>query len=176
MAKRKTTDSLLAEYADAVASGRTSAFTAGKNRGREGMELMNTIQTLYEALRPVPVPETLASRVREQVRREIAGRAAPAEAEPGIASRLRTTARAFLRRAGELVININLGEMLGGQVAQRTRPAEVYAYSVVEALDKAARRRKARILLDSEGRIYEVPQSVLRKYQLSSEEIRRRRV
>ena len=55
------------------------------------------------------------------------------------------------------------------------RPAEVYAYSVIEALDKAARRRKARILVDAKGRIYEVPQSVLKRRALTRKDIQRRK-
>ena len=204
MKTKKALDAMIAKYADALAAprqaprqarggehGRTAArkgasptaLAAEKDIaaefGAEGKVLMNTIQQLHSALRPVPVPEALALRVKEQVRREIEGRPAPlptTETAPGFVAGLRTAAQAFVRRAGELVLNINLGELLREKVGQlRGRPAEVYAYSVIEALDKAARRRKARILVDAKGRIYEVPQSVLKRRALTRKDIQRRK-
>ena len=183
MKKKRALDNLAATYAGDLAAGRGRTSPAAGQEvaadfGAEGKVLMNAIEKVHEALRPMAVPQALAARVRDQVRLEIEG-AAPATAkkgEPaGIAEGFRTAARAFLRRAGELVININVGELLGGKgILQPARPAEVYAYSVIEALDKAARRRKARILMDPQGRIYEVPQSVLKRRALSADEIKRR--
>ena len=178
MKTKKALHEFLTKYADALAAGKSRAVPAeadvAAEHGEEGKVLMNTIQQLHAALRPVNVPAALAARVREQVRHEIAGSpdaARPAEAGTGMAAGLRSAAQAFIRRAGELVLNINLGELLGGKAGlQGARPAEVYAYSVVEALDKAARRRKARVLVDPKGRIYEVPQSVLKRYTLSKGE------
>ena len=185
MKTKKALDAMLAKYADALAVGKSDELAAQSKEpeaiaeyGAEGKVLMNTIQQLHEALRPVNVPVTLAARIREQVRQEIAGRPAPAQAAeaPGLAGRLGTTARAFLRRAGELAVNINIGELLGGKGGYVAgRPAEVYAYSVIEALDKAARRRKARILVDAKGRIYEVPQSALKRYTVSGKQGKPRR-
>jgi hypothetical protein len=137
--------------------------------------LMDTIEKLHSALRPLKVPEALATRVRERVRHEIAAADAPLpQRKPArIAAGWGAAAKAFLRRAGELVVNIDLGQVFGGQGVFQPRPAEVYAYSVVEALDKAAQRKKARILVDTLGRIYEVPQSLLKRYALSKGRMKR---
>lgn len=164
--KKKTLDDMLVRYADAVIQGEDTARFAHHAAawGEEGEALMNTIQTLRQALRPVPVPSALADKVRQQVRQEILGTLTPAKAaQVGTVSRLGSAVRAFLRRAGELVVNINLRELFGAGAGQ---PAPVYAFSAVEALDKAARRRKARILLDPQGRIYEIPITVLKRYQV----------